>query len=100
MFYLAMLTPATIDGIDAESYPLTTEELLARHGEAVLDLPEGTERLADVVGRQGEEVYYSPAEVRHAVYNGVSSSAVGRRFYSDRDPTPPGAVDGHDQLSF
>lgn len=100
MFVEVMLTSATNDGIDAETYPLTTEELLARYGDAELDLPNGTERLADVVERQGKEVYHSPDDVRLAVYNGVSHRAVGRRFYSDRDPTPPGAVAGHEQVSF
>lgn len=95
-----MLPPDATDSIDDESYPLSAEDLLARYGDAELDLHGGSQRLGDVVGLDGDAVFHSPEDVRLAVYNGVSHRAVGRRFYSDRDPTPPGAVLGHDQVSF
>jgi hypothetical protein len=95
-----MIPTTTNAGIEDEQYPLTTEEFLERFGDVELDLAEGTERIEEVLGRGDDEVFECPNDARLAVYASVSSRAVGRRFYSDRDPTPPGAPDGHEQVSF
>lgn len=100
MSYHVVIPTTTDAGIEEEQYPLTTQEFLDRFGDVELDLAEGTERIEEVLGRADDEVFESPNDARLAVYASVSSRAVGRRFYSDRDPTPPGAPDGHDQVSF
>lgn len=95
-----MIPRTTGDELDTETFPMTTEEVLERYGDARFDLDDCSERIADALDRTDDEVYHSPDEVRLAVYNGVSSDAIGRPNYSDRDPTPLGAMYGPDQLSF
>lgn len=95
-----MIPTSTDAGIEDEQYPLTTQEFLDRFGDVELDLADGSERIEDALGRVDDEVYESAHDARLAVWAAVSHQAVGRRFYSDRDPTPPGAPNGHDQVSF
>jgi hypothetical protein len=85
---------------DDADYPLTTEQFIARHGDEELELANGTETLAEVLGRTDGETYESEEDARFAVYNALSSKAIGRKGYSDRDPTPPGSPHGPDQVSF
>lgn len=87
------------DRMDAHSYPATTEELIEAYGDMELDLPDGSETLADALGRLGNETFERPEDARFAAYSAVSAEAVGRQGYSDRDPTAPGE-DGPDQVSF
>ena len=95
-----MIPTATDAGIDDEHYPLTTEEFLERFGDVELELANGTERIGDALERMDDETYESALDARFAVYAALSHRAVGRRFYSDRDPTPPGSPHGPDQVSF
>lgn len=90
----------TSEIIDGEDYPLTSEELIDEHGEHEIELEAGTETLGECLGRLGPETFESPEEVRLSVFTGVSGDAVGRRHYSDRDPTTLGSPYGHEQLSF
>lgn len=84
---------------DAHSYPATTKELIEAYGEMELDHPNGTEKLGDVLARLGSETFESPEDARFATYSAVGADAVGRKHYSDRDPTALGE-DGPDPLSF
>ncbi|WP_460919083.1 DUF5789 family protein [Salinarchaeum chitinilyticum] len=95
-----MIPTGTDTAMDDEQYPLTTEEFLERFGDVELELQNGTERISEALERLDDEVYDSPEEARFAVYSAVSHRAIGRRFYSDRDPTPPGAPNAPDQVSF
>lgn len=95
-----MIPTGTDAAMDDEQYPMTTDEFLERYGDVELEIQNGSERIADALGRLDDEVYDSAEEARFAVYSAVSHRAVGRRFYSDRDPTPPGARIGPDQVSF
>jgi hypothetical protein len=85
--------------IGAHSYPSTTEEVIEAYGDVELKLPNGDEQLADVLGRLDDETYESEEELRMATMSAVSSNAIGRKGYSDRDPSCMGE-DGHDQISF
>lgn len=85
--------------LDDHQYPTNTERLVADHGDHELDLPNGSETLGDVFERVGQETYDSPREAREALYCALSSKAVGRRHYSDRDPTTLGTA-GPGQVSF
>lgn len=85
--------------LDAQQYPANTEQLISAHGDYVIDLPNGTETLEEVFTRAGSETYESPQQAREAMYGALSSKAIGRRQYSDRDPTTMGTA-GPDQVSF
>lgn len=87
------------DRIGAHTYPATTEEVIEEHGDIELELPNGDERLGDVLGRLGTETFETAEDLRLAALSAVSSNAVGRKGYSDRDPSCLGE-DGHDQVSF
>ncbi|WP_458188910.1 DUF5789 family protein [Haladaptatus sp. NG-WS-4] len=85
--------------LDAHQYPADTEQLIAAHGDYVIDLPNGTEAFADVFERIENETYESAQQAREAMYCALSHKAVGRRHYSDRDPTTMGTF-GPEQVSF
>lgn len=95
-----MIPSTAVDGIADEQYPLSAADLLERYGDVELDVPEGSESIGDAVDRLEETEYPTPESVHSAVYAGVGAEAIGRRHYSDRDPTPVGSAQGHDQLSF
>jgi len=86
-----MLQDHAGEAIDAHEYPATTEELIEDHGSETLELPNGTERLAEVLTRLEGETFHTADDARLAVYSAVSNKAVGRVGYSDRDPTPLGS---------
>ena len=75
------------DRLERHQYPATSDEIIAAHGNATVDLADGSERLADVLERFGDQTFHRPDEVFDTVRAGVCHRAIGRRFYSDRDPT-------------
>lgn len=88
------------DGLfDDHTYPATTDELIDSYGEKRLELADGTQTIGDALSVAGEETFRSAEEARYAVYAGLSSDAIGRKGYTDRDPEPPGTT-GHDLVSF
>jgi hypothetical protein len=95
---MRLLTDAT-ERLDAHEYPASTAELIAAYGDLELDFPEGSETLGEVLDRAGAETFESPEAARLALYGAVGEAAIGRKGYSDRDPTALGE-DGHEQLSF
>ena len=86
--------------IDTCSYPATTADLIERHGDKRIELPNGTETIADILARLDDETFESPDDVRLAVYSAVSRKAIGRVGYSDRDPTPLGSPYAPTPVSF
>jgi hypothetical protein len=84
---------------DAHDYPATTADLVREYGDVTLDLPNGTETVGEALGGMGEATFTDPEGARYALYSSVSSKAIGRKFYSDRDPTDIGE-DGPEQVSF
>lgn len=89
---------AAFDRFDTHAFPATTEELIDAYGETTLTHPNGTETLADALGRLDSETFESAEEARMATYSAVDSAAIGRKHYSDRDPCLPGE-DGPEPLS-
>lgn len=87
-----------IGSFDACTFPATSEQLIAECGETELALANGTETIADVLARLPEQEFASAEGARRAVYGTLGDGAIGRRGYSDRDPTCPGET-GHDPLS-
>lgn len=80
----------TGDMIDALDFPTTTDEIIAEHGDHELELQRGTEQVGEVLDRLATEEFDTPEEVRLSVRSAVGHKAIGRRFYSDRDPTALG----------
>lgn len=68
------------------TYPLSTDELVARIGDVELELPNGTETVREVFGRVASETYDGPQEVYTIFLSALSTKAIGRKGYSDRDP--------------
>lgn len=93
-----MRPTADDERLDALEYPLTTAELLAAAGDVELTLPNGSETLGEAVGRLGDQRFDTPEDVRVAIRTGVGAAAIGRRYYSDRDP--PTGQSNYQQLSF
>jgi hypothetical protein len=89
----------TGDLIDAHEFPATTEELIEAYGDQTIELPNGSEDLADVLARAGSETYTCADDARHAMLCGVGHEAIGRRYYSDRDAYATGES-GPEQVSF
>ncbi len=79
-------------------FPMTSEQLLERYGDEKLELSNETVR--EVLERTGSENYEHKEDAEFAIYSGVSEKAIGRKGYSDRDPTPLGSPYGPDQRSF
>ncbi|RRJ31291.1 DUF5789 family protein [Halocatena pleomorpha] len=84
---------------ETHSYPATTRELIDEYGDLELALPNGSETIEAALSRVGNETYPDAEAARLAIYGAVSDKAIGRKYYSDRDPSAPGER-GHDQLSF
>jgi hypothetical protein len=80
----------TGEAIDSIQYPATTDEIIDAHGDHELELQRGTEQLGEVLSRLGTEEFETPEDVRLSVRSAVGHKAIGRRFYSDRDPTALG----------
>ena len=80
-------------------YPATTNQLADSYGDYELELPNGTERLGEVLRRGDSETFTNPGEAEAKLYSAVSNKAIGRKGYSDRDPTVLG-TGGPDQVSF
>jgi hypothetical protein len=87
------------DRIEGHQYPTTSEEIIAAHGNATVQLADGSERLGDVLERFGDQTFDAPDEVFETLRAGVCHRGVGRRFYSDRDPTTDGE-NGPQPVSF
>jgi len=71
-------------------YPTTTADLLAAHGDLEVEYSNGSETLTEIFGRLDVETYTTHEEATTALYSAVGDEAIGRKFYSDRDPFSPG----------
>ena len=80
----------TTELFDGCEFPLTCEDLLAAVGDAELELPNGTESVAEAIERGGGDSFETREDAEFALFSGVGRAAVGRAHYSDRDPTTPG----------
>jgi hypothetical protein len=99
VLYSVMSLRHAADLLRRHDYPATTNQLTDSYGEYELDLPNGTETLAEVLRRVESQTFGSPAEAEELLYSAVSSKAIGREGYSDRDPTVLGTM-GPEQVSF
>jgi len=70
--------------LNAESYPLTNEELLAGYGDHEIEHANGAVQLRSVLDAQDDQTYESADEVQQSILNMIGEEAVGRKSYSDR----------------
>lgn len=95
-----MMLNGTGERIEEYEYPATTDDLIEDIGDHELELPNGSETVAEILARLDDETYETAEDARFAVYTGVSEKAIGRKGYSDRDPTPVGSPIGPETVSF
>lgn len=94
------MTRRTHEMLSETEYPITTDELIERYGDRRIDLDDGAETIREILARIDAETYERPEDAKYAIYSAVSERAIGRKGYSDRDPTPPGSPHGPEQVSF
>lgn len=73
--------------LDGHSYPASTDELVDEYGDYEIELPNGSETFEQVLGPMADESFDSADSVRQAIFNMVGAEAVGRKGYTDREPT-------------
>lgn len=81
------------DELETESYPLSHEALLDRHGDSVLRLVDGETTLREVLPADQEQTYEDAEGVRQTVFAMVGDGAIGRDEYTDRGGATPGEGD-------
>jgi hypothetical protein len=84
--------------LDDLTYPLSADELAAALEGQTLVHPVGEEPLSAVVERCGPDAMGSADDAWLSVVANVDEKAIGRKFYSDRDP-PCGPTE-FDAVSF
>ena len=84
--------------LDDLTYPLSADELAAALDGETLVHPVGEEPLSAVAARCGPEALRSADDAWLSVLANVDDSAIGRKFYTDRDP-PCGPTE-FDAVSF
>ncbi len=86
----------TIDSID---YPVDHDELVEHHGDAELELPDGTSTLAEVLAplQDNDQTYQDADELETMLMNLVGDDAIAREGYSDRGDTPEQAEEDEDE---
>lgn len=74
----------TIEGeLEAESYPLTNQNLIEQYGAHEVSHAGGEESIRSLLG-EISDTYESSDEVRQAILNMVSQGPEGRQQYTDR----------------
>jgi hypothetical protein len=86
------------DDLEAESYPLAADDLLARYGDRRLEHANGSVALGELLEDAPRESYESADDVHQAVLNRVGEYAEGRLDYTDREPNARG--EDFEQQSF
>lgn len=68
------------------TYPVTTEDLIAKTGSQEIALQDGSESIKQILERSEPESFSSPEDVQLTIYSGLCDQAIGRKGYTDRDP--------------
>ncbi|WP_160134470.1 DUF5789 family protein [Halococcus salsus] len=91
----------TMESLD---YPVEHSDLVADHGDAELELPNGDATLEEVLEplQDEEQTYQDKEELETMIMNMVGDDAIGRENYSDRDSAgigeePDEGEDGDDE---
>lgn len=88
-----MRLPDTYRLFEDLQYPVTTEELLDRIGDRTVDLSNGEETVQEVFDRIGSVEFTDPMDAHSTFMSALSTKAIGRKAYSDRDPPAGGFTD-------
>lgn len=88
-----MRLPETYRLFENLSYPITTDELLEEIGDQTLDLSNGEETVKDVFDRIGTVELKDPTDAHNTFMSALSTMAIGRKAYSDRDAPVQGLAD-------
>ncbi len=86
---MRLVEPAE-ETFNTHSFPSTTDEFVAEHGDLELQLPNGSSTLGDVLEHLPNENLETPEDARLTVYSSLGEEAIGRKGYSDRDAFHPG----------
>lgn len=88
-----MRLPETYRLFEDLSYPITSEELKQEIGDQTLDLSNGEETVRDVFDRIGVVELQDPTDAHTTFMSALSTVAIGRKAYSDRDAPVGGRAD-------
>ena len=74
----------TMESLD---YPIDNSDVVSEHGDAEIELPNGTTTVGDVLGplQDDEQTYEDKEDLETMLMNMVDEDAIGRENYSDRD---------------
>lgn len=86
------------DSFQTHTFPTTTQDLIDQYGEQELALPNGAVTLGEVLNRLPNEELETEEDARFTTYSALGEEAIGRKGYSDRDPSNMGEV-GHERQS-
>ena len=92
------LASAAAERFETHEFPTTTSELVDAHGDVEFRLPNGATTLREVLSHMPDETLSTAEEARLTTYSALGENAIGRKGYSDRDPTCPGE-DGPERQS-
>lgn len=94
-----MRTNELLRQFDDLTYPISIDRVVTEFGDPQIQHPVGRERLSAVFDRIEVSELESPADSKLVVLSSLSADAVGRRYYSDRDPAHLGDA-RPDQVTF
>lgn len=87
--------------LEGISYPITTEELIAQHGDHTIERTNSNPiTIRELFGEMGSETFEHVEELRQSMLNLMPEDSVGRKKYSDRGgslPEETPAADREDQ---
>lgn len=72
--------------LETYTYPMSADDLAVALDGRKLDYPAGEEPLSAVVDRSGSDTMVSADDAWLSIVASVDEGAIGRKFYSDRDP--------------
>jgi len=80
------------------TYPADCADVVETCGDRVITFQVGEETVAEAFGRCDAGQLRNRREARQTLLSSVSEGAIGRKYYSDRDPPIPDA-EWHDPVS-
>jgi len=83
--------------LSAQEFPCSGRELIDACGDREVEHQRGVTRFGDLFEPLAEQQFDSPGAVHQAVLSVIGEEAVGRKGYSDRDPTRRDEPDAEDR---
>ena len=76
----------TLRRLDAVEYPLSVDNLVLALEDPTIELASGSQQLSAVFRTVNIDIVADPDEAKLMLLSGLASEAIGRKYYSDRDP--------------